>query len=223
MERLTQEGLDQLVALLAERIGDPRIPPAAPGGYSLRHTVAHAIRGVEAYLELAAGRPVRPQLETSRAQAEELWRTLERSAGLLDHEAEADVSRPTRSARAEPPSTDDPSGTDPSSRATLTTIRIGQVLVLRLAGELDLGSTDIFRATVLEEAAALVLDLSRVDFCDSTGLSTLLRLRAEAEGRAIRVHLAAPSGQVTRLLEITGADKVFQVHTGMDDAVAALA
>ncbi len=86
MERLTKDGLDKLVAVLAERIGDPRVLPATTSGYSLRRTVAHAIRGVEAYLNLTATtQPVRSPLAAARAQAEELWTVLERATVLLDH------------------------------------------------------------------------------------------------------------------------------------------
>lgn len=76
-----------LVAVLERRIGDPRVLPALTGGYSLRRTVAHAIRGIEAYLHLAAHQPTHRHLASSRAQAEELWTVLERAAAFLDHAA----------------------------------------------------------------------------------------------------------------------------------------
>ena len=37
------------------------------------------------------------------------------------------------------------------------------------------------------------------------------------------MHLAAPSQHVTRVLEITGTDKIFPTHSGIDDAVTVLA
>ncbi|WP_269854493.1 hypothetical protein [Streptomyces sp. RPT161] len=85
MERLTRAGLDQLTTVLAERIGDPRALSPTTGGYSLRHSVAHAIRGIEAYLDMAVDQPGRLALASSRAHAEELWTVLERAAALLAH------------------------------------------------------------------------------------------------------------------------------------------
>ncbi|MBY8886639.1 STAS domain-containing protein [Streptomyces sp. PTM05] len=292
MERLTKDGLDQLTAVLTARIGDPRVVPATTGGYSLRHTVAHAIRGVEAYLDLATEEPAHPHLARSRAQAEELWAVLERATALLAHTptpptaptaptpptaptAPTTLAAPTRPkalARPKPPTRpaapaasvpasaatpaeraiggrstipapasaheahDDrpgerkdrpmtrvsPSPIDPSSRATLTIARIGSVLVLRLAGELDLASTTILDEASATEASALVFDLSRLDFCDSTGLNILLRLRLAAERRGIPVHVAAAPRQVARLLEITGAARIFRMHDSVETAMSTL-
>lgn len=228
MERLTKDGLDQLTAMLTKRIGDPRVLPAAGNGYSLRRTVAHAVRGIEAYLHLAAGEPTPAQLAASRAQAEELWNVLERATTLLDDAAPTPQTTPGRpvpsGARGEPPVTQSslPSSLPPSG-ATLTATHAGPVLVLRLAGELDLDSATVFQQIPLQEPAALVLDLSRLAFCDSTGLNLLLRLRLEAENRGTHVRLAATSPQVARVLRITGADRVFRTHTSVEDALADLA
>lgn len=228
MERLTKDGLDKLTGMLAKRIGDPRVIPATASGYSLRRTVAHAVRGIEAYLHLATGRPVSSQLAASRAQAEELWVVLERAVGLLDDAAaspEAPAApHPSPNVREDPPvAQGSPPCSYPSSRATLTTARAGRVLILRLAGELDLDSVAILQQVPVEETIALVVDLSRLEFCDSTGLNALLRLRFEAKSRGIQVHLAAIFPQVVRVLRITGADQIFRTHASVDDALTDLA
>ncbi len=232
MERLTKAGLDQLTAVLAERIGDPRAVPPTMGSYLLRHSIAHAIRGIEAYLELAAAQPEHPDLASSRPHAEELWRVLERAAAAVEHAPDSSEvavgpqhnRHDERNDRAVAPTK--PSDTDApalDSSATLTTARIGQVLILRLAGELDIESATVLGKDPIENASALILDLSRLDFCDSVGLNTLLRLRLDAEGRGIPVHLAMVTDQVARLLEITGANQVFPIHLSVEDALAALA
>jgi anti-anti-sigma factor len=226
MERLTRDGLDRLIAQLAERIGDPWVAPAVESGHSLRRTAAHAIRGVEAYLDLLASEPVHPELDVARAQAQELWAFLEHAAALLDRTAAPDIPQPTGAHQVRgslPMPRGGPAGGGGPSRATLTTARVGHVLVGHLAGELDLESADIFQEIPIEEAAAVVLDLARLDFCDSTGLNALLRLRVDAENRGIRVHLAAPSEQVVRVLGITGTDAVFPVHASIEEALAVLA
>lgn len=118
-----------------------------------------------------------------------------------------------------------PSHTDASSldpRVILTTARMGQVLVLSLAGELDMEGAGVLEEAPTGNAGALVLDLSRLDFCDSTGLNALLHLRLDAQGRGVPVHLAAVTDRVARLLEITGVDQVFPVHPSVENALAAL-
>ena len=91
------------------------------------------------------------------------------------------------------------------------------------AGELDHHTAGLLRepveAALAEGCARLVVDCSRLEFCDSTGLNVLLgaRLKAEAAGGA--VHLAALKPVVARVFEITGAEAVFTVH---DTLAAAL-
>ncbi|WP_158977479.1 STAS domain-containing protein, partial [Streptomyces roseus] len=57
----------------------------------------------------------------------------------------------------------------------------------------------------------VAVDLRELVFRDSAGLNALLvaRLVAVAGGRVLR--LVAPGRQVTRLLEVTGADSVFTI------------
>ncbi|GAA0698858.1 hypothetical protein GCM10009548_84450 [Streptomyces malaysiensis subsp. malaysiensis] len=64
-----------------------------------------------------------------------------------------------------------------------------------------------------------MVDCSKLEFCDSTGLNVLLgaRLKAEAEGGG--VHLAGMLPIVARVFEITGADAVFTVHESLDAAL----
>ncbi len=91
------------------------------------------------------------------------------------------------------------------------------------AGELDHHTADVL-AVPLDEAIdagaiRLVVDCSRLAFCDSTGLNVLLgaRLRVAAQGGA--VHLAAMQPTVARVFEITGADAVFVVHDTAEQAL----
>lgn len=99
----------------------------------------------------------------------------------------------------------------------------GASAVVTPAGELDHHTAGVLRepleACVKEGHARLVVDCSRLEFCDSTGLNVLLgaRLKAEAEGGA--VHLVAMRPVVARVFEITGAEAVFTVHDSLDAAL----
>ena len=48
----------------------------------------------------------------------------------------------------------------------------------------------------------MVLDLSGVDFIDSSALGTILRAAQSLEASAKRLHVVAPEGPVRRLLEM---------------------
>jgi anti-anti-sigma factor len=117
-------------------------------------------------------------------------------------------------------------GTDGTRRPEATVTRevlADHVLVYRLAGELDMDGVDpLVFDDEAARAAHIVLDLGGLEFCDSAGLNALLRLRLQAVGRGIPVHLAAVPERVTRLLEVTGADQVFPVHATLADAVTAV-
>jgi anti-sigma B factor antagonist len=88
-------------------------------------------------------------------------------------------------------------------------------VVLVLGGDLDLLSRDRFEAAV--EAlrplpAPLLVDLSGVDFVDSTGLNGLFTARAVAlEETGSTLHLLAPTRPVRRLLELTASTDLFVV------------
>ena len=99
----------------------------------------------------------------------------------------------------------------------------GEATVVRLGGELDLYNADTVRAALLEacarEPARLVLDLSEVDFIDSTALGALIEARSALPSR--RLLLARPGIETRRALQVSGIDRHLPVHDSVDDALAA--
>ncbi|BAJ32651.1 MULTISPECIES: STAS domain-containing protein [Kitasatospora] len=97
--------------------------------------------------------------------------------------------------------------------------------VCALAGDLDIETLAPAREAldllVAELPRALIVDLGRVDFCDSSGLNLLLQTRMAAADGELPFHLAALSGPVRHLLELTGAKAVFTIHETVDAALAA--
>jgi anti-sigma B factor antagonist len=89
--------------------------------------------------------------------------------------------------------------------------REGATLTLTLAGELDGLSGARFRAAIEEaqdsDAAAIVLDLTQVEFVDSSGLVALLMAARRSEREGTRLQVRAGSGEVRQLLEMTSMDK----------------
>ncbi|MEV4614959.1 STAS domain-containing protein [Kitasatospora sp. NPDC049258] len=120
-----------------------------------------------------------------------------------------------------------PTPDDPAGGGLVGTVRRidGGALVCSLTGELDLDGA-LAVGPVLDEALRsaaplLVIDLSAVEFCDSSGLNLLLRTRIGAEAAGTAMRLAGAPTQVRRLLEITGTDQVFSLDPTLELALAA--
>ena len=104
------------------------------------------------------------------------------------------------------------------------------VSVVTLHGEIDLRVHTELRELLCREVDAgrhLIVDLTKVDFLDSTGLGLLvgvlkrLRERAEQLGeQSARLILVVDGGEVERTLEITGLSRVFTHVSRAEDADA---
>ena len=114
-------------------------------------------------------------------------------------------------------------GTAGRDRLYVAVHRDGVAAVVTPVGELDHHTADLLREPLdlclREGANKLVVDCSRLEFCDSTGLNVLLSARLKAEAAGGGVHLAGMRPTVARVFEITGADAVFAVHETLDDAL----
>ena len=79
--------------------------------------------------------------------------------------------------------------------------------------ELSYPLADDFSAhlTRLPPDGELVIDLRNVDFMDSSGLRALLVERRRREDAGGSIALSNPTPLVTRLLEVTGVDRVLRV------------
>ncbi|MHB9860927.1 STAS domain-containing protein [Streptomyces sp. YIM S03343] len=102
--------------------------------------------------------------------------------------------------------------------------------VLRVVGELDLVTSPTLRQRVHEAVAEghhrLVVDLSGVYFCDSSGVGVLIaarRLIRSCQGR-LRIVLPADgdseASHVNRVLGALGVRRLFTVFPDVDSAVA---
>ena len=92
----------------------------------------------------------------------------------------------------------------------------GGVTVAELAGELDLASAPALREQLLRllrpGSSRLVLDLSRVSFCDASGLAVLVGADRQARLLGGFLRLAAVSPQTARVLDITGLGRHLPVY-----------
>ena len=95
-----------------------------------------------------------------------------------------------------------------------------EVAVVTVSGEVDLYTAPQLRDELVGAleggARRLVIDMSRVEFCDSTGISVLLSAMKRSRDKDGALELVAPRPAVTKVLEVTGLDEVFTIHQDLD-------
>ncbi len=88
----------------------------------------------------------------------------------------------------------------------------GDHAVLRLVGELDLATAPRLRDQIVSVVNGgvthLVLDLARLDFIDSSGLSVLVVAFKRLRERDGELRLRSVPAQALRVLEISGLHRV---------------
>jgi anti-sigma B factor antagonist len=101
---------------------------------------------------------------------------------------------------------------------------VNGTVVVSLGGELDLYNADEVREALAGAADGqperLVVDLSGVEFIDSTALGVLIEARTKLTNRRAFL-LAAPRIETRRALEVSGLDRHFGIHDTVDAARAA--
>jgi anti-sigma B factor antagonist len=93
----------------------------------------------------------------------------------------------------------------------------GDHAIVTATGEIDLYTAPRLQSelsAVIANAAPasrVVVDMSGVDFCDSTGMNVLLSCLRQVRERGGELELAAPRPAVKKILQVTGLDTVFTI------------
>lgn len=92
----------------------------------------------------------------------------------------------------------------------------GDWTVVEVAGELDLHTSPTLRDHVLGlvegGAGRIALDLTKVDFMDSSSLGSLVMCLKRIRERDGRLVLAGVGGTPMKVLNLTGLDRVFELR-----------
>ncbi|MDA2811388.1 STAS domain-containing protein [Nocardiopsis sp. RSe5-2] len=92
--------------------------------------------------------------------------------------------------------------------------------VVTVRGEVDLYTAPQLHSALVDAlddgAHRLVVEMSGVEFCDSTGMNVLLSAMKRSREQGGDLVLAAPRPAVTKILEVTGLDGVFTVTDSTD-------
>jgi anti-anti-sigma factor len=87
----------------------------------------------------------------------------------------------------------------------------GGITIAELTGDLDIASAPALRGQLLSllrpGSSQLVIDLSKVSFCDATGLAVLVSTGRRARLLGGFLRLAAVSPEVGQVLNVTGLDR----------------
>lgn len=90
-----------------------------------------------------------------------------------------------------------------------------------MAGEIDLHSAPQVRSNIdtrlAEGQTQIAIDLTGVEFIDSSGLAALISGQKKATEESGSLVLVSPTEPVKRALSVTGLDKVFDIYDSLDD------
>ena len=103
----------------------------------------------------------------------------------------------------------------------LSTSECDGKVVVALRGELDMADAASVAAALAAVAARqpeIIVDLSLLEFIDSSGVAALARGRKLARHAGGDLLLAAPQQQVLRVLVLTRLIEVFSVQASVDEA-----
>ncbi|MET1073456.1 MAG: STAS domain-containing protein [Umezawaea sp.] len=97
------------------------------------------------------------------------------------------------------------------------------VTVLRVVGELDHHTaprlSEALAAVPLGPDGGLVIDLTGLSYCDSTGISVLVVAFQNSQAAGSPFGLAGLNHELTRIFQIAGLDKVLPFHPTVEAAV----
>lgn len=101
-------------------------------------------------------------------------------------------------------------------RITVAEAPAGGATVVTLAGELGVDTAAEVGAAieplVRQRASRIVIDLSRLSFCDSIGLSTFVDAHRRCAATGGYLALAAPSPFMRKLLDVVGVVRRVPVY-----------
>ena len=97
--------------------------------------------------------------------------------------------------------------------------------VISLRGEIDVYTAPRLRQALIDliegGKSDILVDMSRVDFLDSTGLGVLVGGLKRVKAKDGSLEIVATQDKILKIFEITGLSKVFPIHDSVETAVSA--
>ena len=110
--------------------------------------------------------------------------------------------------------------------ADVSVVHHGEVIGVTIDGEIDRSNRDELAAALLDAvpnaAKALVLDLSKTTYIDSSGVQLLFEVGSRLRKRQQQLRVVVPEGaQIGRVLSVVALDRTVPIHATLDEGLAA--
>ncbi|RNL84459.1 STAS domain-containing protein [Halostreptopolyspora alba] len=99
-------------------------------------------------------------------------------------------------------------------------------VIVEIEGDLDIATAGDLQEHVLsaveEHGPWLILDLTGLDFMDSSGLNVVINIYRSVKERGGSLALAAPNERVTKVVRLVGLHRQVAVHRTVPAAINAM-
>jgi anti-anti-sigma factor len=100
----------------------------------------------------------------------------------------------------------------------------GNILVLSIEGRLDHAGAGQFQELALKKIAdgaqSLIVDFGGTSFLASMGFRALMLPSQELGQKGGRLALVGLNADIARLFELSGLEKLFEIHANVEEAAA---
>jgi anti-sigma B factor antagonist len=107
---------------------------------------------------------------------------------------------------------------------TATTRSAGEITIVDLVGQIDLGSSPALRKTLLislKTTTHMAINLGGVSYIDSSGIASLVEVLREAQDTKKRLVLFGVGGAVLQVLQLTRLTGIFEIVQTEEEVLSA--
>jgi anti-sigma B factor antagonist len=98
----------------------------------------------------------------------------------------------------------------------------GPYTVIAFSGDVDLQYSPQAREQILKylnDGASVLVDLSQVNYIDSSGVASLVEGYQVAKSKKVEFGLVGVSSTALQVLQLARLDRVFPIHKSVEDAL----
>ncbi len=99
-------------------------------------------------------------------------------------------------------------------------------VIVEVGGDLDIATAgdlqEHVQSAVAEHGPWLILDLTSLDFMDSSGLNVIINIYRSVKEQGGSLALAAPNERVTKVMRLVGLHRQVAVHRTVPAAINAM-
>ena len=108
--------------------------------------------------------------------------------------------------------------------ADSATTTMGPLTVVTFPAEIDTDTAGAIGERVAAAFApgvrAVIADMTATTFCDSAGITMLIRAKKQATAHGAELRLLLPCPNVLRVMRIQGVDAVLPIYHSLEEALA---